>query len=76
MFSSQVLFGLNWAKVGPISNRVESQNVFEVYSLSSATFVFWSELSSIPVILIRGLFGLNRAKLGPITNMVKFQNVF
>ena len=32
--------------MGPITIRVKFQTVFEVYSLSQATFVFWSELGN------------------------------
>ena len=32
--------------MGPIIIRVKFYDVFEVYSLSYATFVFWSELNS------------------------------
>ena len=38
--------GLNWAKIGPITIRDKFENIFEVYSLSQAIFVFWSELNS------------------------------
>ena len=50
--------------MGPITNRVKFQNVFGVYSLSYVTFIFWSEVSYSPIILIQGLFWLNRVKLG------------
>ena len=32
--------------------RVKFQNVFEVYTLSKETFVYWSELNSISYILV------------------------
>ena len=58
------LFGLNMVILGTIANRVKFKNIFEVYSLSSATFVFWSKLNSGSFLLVKGLFGLNRVKLG------------
>ena len=41
---------------------VKFQNLFQVYSLSLVTFVFWSELNSISSILVQCLFGLNKVE--------------
>ena len=49
---------------GPITIRVKFENIFEVNSLTLATFVFWSKLNSSSFPLVLGLFGLNRVKLG------------
>ena len=37
----------------PINVRVKFQNIFEVYSLSKVTFVFWPALNSCSFILVR-----------------------
>ena len=51
--------GLDLAKIGPISIRTKFRNIFGVYLLSLATFVFWSELNSSSFILVKlGLHGL------------------
>ena len=50
--------------IGLISIRVKFENIFEVNSLTLATFVFWSKLNSSSFLLVQGLFGLNRVILG------------
>ena len=48
----------------PITIKVKFEVIFEVNSLTLATFVFESKLNSSPFLLVLGLFGLNRVKLG------------
>ena len=40
---------------GLITIRVKFENVFEVYTLSKESFVFWSELNSIFYILVQSV---------------------
>ena len=78
--------GLNWALTGSNTNRGKLKNIFKSYSLSLASFVYWSELNSSSFILVKCLIYLNKMKLGYIelnwaktelsTYRVKFQNVF
>ena len=62
--------------VDPPTIRVRFQNVFELFSLSQATLVFWSELRTDFFMYVQRLFALNRVKVGPITIRIKFYNVF
>ena len=47
-----------WPRDGGIVIRIKFKKGFEVYSLSSVTFVFYRELNSSSFILVRWVAGL------------------